>query len=254
MARGIYLTDHISAKEAHIHFKLAEHTNKICGNLRLTNDWYAQIYDSCLWLSHIYISIYHHHTVQVPICALVNALVLWGKTPPAQVAIRSTRARFALRWCPCASGIWLLHPAPRDLCPRWSWHCATCTGGVFPQSTNAYTNAHIATCTVWWWWCLWLHFLCSGDCIYAVVVAVHGGFAAVNITEDSSWRTFLTRVYTVLRTDSRCLMYCARIQLLSLVRPGVSDNVTNNTLVQHLPEHLYTPCLLSSCVRPVSSN
>ena len=24
----------------------------------------------------------------------------------------STRARSALRWCPCASYIWLLHPAP----------------------------------------------------------------------------------------------------------------------------------------------
>ena len=29
---------------------------------------------------------------------------------------------------------------------------ATCTGGVFPQSTSAFTNVHIATCTVWWWW------------------------------------------------------------------------------------------------------
>ena len=53
-----------------------------------------------------------------------------GKTPPAQVAqcqdhlghkyrsgmqqpnAGSTRARSALRWCPCASCIWLLHPAP----------------------------------------------------------------------------------------------------------------------------------------------
>ena len=43
----------------------------------------------------------------------------------------STRARFALRWCPCASCIWLLHPVPIDLCPRWSWHCATCDRGVF---------------------------------------------------------------------------------------------------------------------------
>ena len=53
-----------------------------------------------------------------------------GKTPPAQVAqcqdhlgykyrsgmqqpnTGSTRARSALWWCPCASCIWLLHPAP----------------------------------------------------------------------------------------------------------------------------------------------
>ena len=40
----------------------------------------------------ICIYIYHHHTVQVAMCAysfvhtLVNALVLQGKTPPAQVA------------------------------------------------------------------------------------------------------------------------------------------------------------------------
>ena len=26
----------------------------------------------------------------------------------------------------------------------------TCAGGVFPQNTSACTNAHIATCTVWW--------------------------------------------------------------------------------------------------------
>ena len=41
---------------------------------------------------------------------LVNVLVLQGKTPPAQVA-GSTRPRFVLRWCPCASCIWLLHPS-----------------------------------------------------------------------------------------------------------------------------------------------
>ena len=47
------------------------------------------------FMSRIYIYIYHnhhHHTVQVAMCAysfvrtLVNALVLQGKTPPAQVA------------------------------------------------------------------------------------------------------------------------------------------------------------------------
>ena len=69
----------------------------------------------------------------------------------------STRARSALRWCPCASCIWLLHPAPilvpkmvLTLCNlRWwcfslhqlakilhlqSWSsspAATCAGGVF---------------------------------------------------------------------------------------------------------------------------
>ena len=26
---------------------------------------------------------------------------------------------------------------------------ANCAGGVFPRSTSAFTNAHIATCTVW---------------------------------------------------------------------------------------------------------
>ena len=90
---------------------------------------------------YIYIYYIYYHTVQVAICALVNALVLWGKTPPAQVAVSrpswaqvytsgmqqpnigSTRARFALRLCPCASCNWLLHPTSIDLCPRWSWHC-----------------------------------------------------------------------------------------------------------------------------------
>ena len=66
---------------------------------------------------------------------------------------------------------------------------ATCAGGVFPQSTSAFTNVHIATCTVWWWCLLCLYFyvvvlavlvfLCGGGFIYVVIVAVHGGFAAV---------------------------------------------------------------------------
>ena len=100
------------------------------------------------------------------------------KTPPAQVAqcqdhlghkyrsgmqqpnAGSTRARSALRWCRCASCIWLLHPAPilvpkmvLTLCNlRWwcfffhqlakilhlqSWSlspAATCAGGVFHSS------------------------------------------------------------------------------------------------------------------------
>ena len=78
----------------------------------------------------------------------------------------SKRARSALRWCPCASCIWLLHPAPilvpklvLTLCNlRWwcfsfhqlakilhlqSWSsspAATCAGDVFPWSTSAFTN------------------------------------------------------------------------------------------------------------------
>ena len=81
-------------------------------------------------------------------------------------------------------------------------------------------------------------FLCGGGCIYAVVVAVHGGFAAVTqpriyLEERSPCEC------TVLGTDSRCPMYCARIRLLSLARPGVSENVTRHTLARHLPEHLY---------------
>ena len=50
---------------------------------------------------------------------------------------------------------------------------ATCAGGVFPQSTSAFTNAHIATCTVWWWYYIILYYLlyitmvnCNLHCIY----------------------------------------------------------------------------------------
>ena len=89
-----------------------------------------------------------------------------------------TRGPPQCKYCPCATCIWLLHPALIDLCPRWPWHRATCAGGVFlpststntplalmvviaccnlcwwcfPRSTSAFTDAHIATCTVWWWW------------------------------------------------------------------------------------------------------
>ena len=122
--------------------------------------------------------------VHIRLCALVNVLVLQGKTPPVQVAqcqdhlghkyrsgmqqpnAGSTRARSALRWCPCASCIWLLHPAP-ILVPKmvltlcnlrwwcfsfhqlaqilylhswWSSFTATCTGGVFPWSTCIICN------------------------------------------------------------------------------------------------------------------
>ena len=106
----------------------------------------------------------------------------------------------------------------------------TCAGGVLPRSTSAFTNAHIATCTVWWrCWCLWLYFLCDGGCIYGVVVAVHGGFAAVTQPRIHHEERSPAIVFTSLCTDSRWPMYCARIRLLSLARPGVSDNVANNT-------------------------
>ena len=140
-----------------------------------------------------------------------------GKTPPAQVAqcqdhlgykyrsgmqqpnTGSTRARSALWWCPCASCIWLLHPAP-ILVPKmvltlcnlrwwcfsfhqlakilhlqswWSSPAATCAGGVFLWSTSAFTNvrtnekSHIATCTVWWWWYFYVVvvIVCGGGCM-----------------------------------------------------------------------------------------
>ena len=58
-----------------------------------------------------------------------------------------------------------------------------------------------------------------------------------------------------LRTDSRYSMYlCEDTRLLSLVRSGDSENVAVDTLVWHLPEHLYTLCLLSPCVHTVSSD
>ena len=86
-----------------------------------------------------------------------------------------------------------------------------------------------------------------------VVVAVHGGFAAVT----------QPRIHLEERSPRECILCCAqirvalmyftRIRLLSLARPGVSENVTDDTLA-HLPEHLYTPCHLSLCVRPVSSD
>ena len=51
-----------------------------------------------------------------------------------------------------------------------------------------------------------------------------------------------------LRTDSRYSMYlCEDTRLLSLVRSGDSENVADDTLVWHLPEHLYTLCLMSLC-------
>ena len=107
----------------------------------------------------------HACTVSRPSCIQVY------RSGMQQTNAGSTKARFALRWCPCASCIWLLHPAPIDLCPRWSWHCATCAGvfsflplaqilhlhswwssptatcagGVFSRSTSAFTDVHIET-------------------------------------------------------------------------------------------------------------
>ena len=98
-------------------------------------------------------------------------------------------------------------------------------------------------CIFMWWW---LYICGDSGCTRR--------FCCCYTTEDPSLRASPVRVYTVLRTDSRCPMYCARIRLLSLARPGVSENVTHHTLARHLLEHLYTPCLLSSCVRPVSSD
>ena len=44
----------------------------------------------------------------------------------------STRARSALRWCPCASCIWLLHPAA-ILVPKIVLTLCNLAGGVFPS-------------------------------------------------------------------------------------------------------------------------
>ena len=79
-----------------------------------------------------------------------------------------------------------------------------------------------------------------------VLLLLHNrGSILKNVPRDS--------VYCVAH-NLRCPMYCARIRLLSLARPGLSENVTDDTLAWHLLEHLYMPCLLSSCVRLVSSD
>ena len=127
-----------------------------------------------------------------------------GKRPPAQVAqcqphlghkyrsgmqqpnAGSTRARSALRWCPCASCIWLLHPAPilvpkmvLTLCNlRWwsfsfhqlvqilhlqSWSsspAATCAGGVFLGAL-----AHLLMCAQTNRYTLQLALCGGGGCI-----------------------------------------------------------------------------------------
>ena len=92
-----------------------------------------------------------------------------------------------------------------------------------------------------WWWL----YICGGSgCTWR--------FCCCYTTKDPSWRTFPVIVYTFLRTDSPCPMYCARIQPMSLARPGVSENVADDTLAQHLPEHLYTTCLLFVQCPPTS--
>ena len=54
---------------------------------------------------------------------------------------------------------------------------ATCAGGLFAQSTSAFTNAYCNLhCVVV---VVVVVFLCDGGCVYAMVVAVQGGFAAV---------------------------------------------------------------------------
>ena len=77
-----------------------------------------------------------HHTVQVAMCAysfvrtLVNALVLQGKTPPAQVA------------------------AGDD-----DHDCATCAGGVFLSPTGKNTPLAVMVVIVHCnlrWWCFFL--------------------------------------------------------------------------------------------------
>ena len=56
----------------------------------------------------------------------------------------------------------------------WCMVIATCAGGIFPQSTSAFTNAHIATCSVWWWL-----YICGGSgCTWR--------FCCCYTTEDSS--------------------------------------------------------------------
>ena len=105
----------------------------------------------------------------VPACMLAIYITrvrtpCMGSAPPMLEGSHA-RARSALRWCPCASCIWLLHPAP-ILVPKmvltlcnlrwwcfcfhqlvkilhlqswWSSPAATCAGGVFPWRTSAFT-------------------------------------------------------------------------------------------------------------------
>ena len=73
-----------------------------------------------------------------------------------------------------------------------------------------------------WWWL----YTCGG-------LAVHGGFVAVtqakNVPRDS-----------LLCCTMLCAMLCtcARIRLLSPAPPGVSENVTDDTLAWHFLEYL----------------
>ena len=62
----------------------------------------------------------------------------------------STRARFALR--SQLALVLFFRPstsANTPLALMVVMPAVTCAGGVFPQSTSAFTNEHIATCTVW---------------------------------------------------------------------------------------------------------
>ena len=53
-----------------------------------------------------------------------------------------TRARSALRWCPCASCIWLLHPAPILVLKMILTLCYILALVVFfPPSTSANTSS-----------------------------------------------------------------------------------------------------------------
>ena len=48
----------------------------------------------------------------------------------------------------------------------WSSPAATCAGGVFPQSTSAFSDVHIAICTVWLVVVVLVFLCCDGDCMW----------------------------------------------------------------------------------------
>ena len=139
----------------------------VCGLCGLADICESFIHENLDINGYIYIyhhNHHHHHTVQVAQCQ--DHLGHKYRSGMQQPNADSTRARSALRWCPCASCIWLLHPAPilvpkmvltlRNL--RWwcfSFHqlakilhlpsrssspAATCAGGAFHWSTSAFTN------------------------------------------------------------------------------------------------------------------
>ena len=121
----------------------------------------------------------NHHTVQVVICTLVNALVLRGRTPPVQVAAGDDHHE--CKWNICAS--WWNENTTSASCTvsRLTWAEVYRSGMQQPNAGS--TRARFALM-----WCpcplvvvLVVVFLCCGDggCIYMMVVVVHGGFAAV---------------------------------------------------------------------------